>query len=124
MGKISSIADGSVAVTDSPAFKLIFPVGADEDNNDNNDRHLPGWNKKAKFRLESDENGNLILPDPDLNGGLKLVQMDKIIRAFLSHHYRELILQVIGNKWMICQPIFRRSIQQSQGSRTMGADPR
>lgn len=102
MGKICSVTDGSVAVRDGPALKLIFTVGGEEDKDEDDDRPLPGRNKKVKFSLESDETGNLILPDPDSNGGLKLVQLEKIIRAFLSHHYREFVLPVTGEKWMMC----------------------
>jgi hypothetical protein len=37
---------------------------------------------------KKDRNGIPILPDPNADGGMKLVNMEKMIRAFLTAHYR------------------------------------
>ena len=45
--------------------------------------------KKASFAIEVDEDGRLILPDPDADGGEKWCFMEQIFRAFIATHYSE-----------------------------------
>jgi hypothetical protein len=61
-------------------------LGNDEEEEDS-DRDLPTRRKKTKYVFDTDDEGYLILPDPDEEGDMKLAKMEQIIRAFLSIHY-------------------------------------
>jgi len=62
--------------------------GNDEGETDSDDRELPKSNKRSMIPYKKDRNGIPILPDPNADGGMKLVNMEKMIRAFLTAHYR------------------------------------
>jgi hypothetical protein len=45
---------------------------------------------------EKDRNGVPILPDPNADGGMKLIHMEKLIWAFLTAHYRKSWLHLLS----------------------------
>jgi hypothetical protein len=61
--------------------------GDDKGEVDSDDRELPKINKRSMIPYKKDQNGIPILPDPNADGGMKLVNMKKLIRAFLTAHY-------------------------------------
>jgi hypothetical protein len=44
--------------------------------------------KKSKLTLETDDDGNPVLPNPDKGGGMKAAQMEQAMRTFLTAKYR------------------------------------
>jgi hypothetical protein len=70
-------------------------LGNDEEEEDS-DRDLPTRRKKTKYTFDMNDEGHVILPDPDGEGDMKLSKMEQLIRAFLSIHY----LRPVSISWI------------------------
>ena len=60
------------------------------------DQELPKLKKRSTIPYEKDRNGIPILPDPNADGGMKLINMEKLIRAFFTAHYHKSWLHLLS----------------------------
>jgi hypothetical protein len=68
---------------------LIHSSLGNEDDDEDSDRNLPARKKRTKYLFDTDDDGHLILPDPDGERDMKLMKMEQLVRAFLTEHYRK-----------------------------------
>ena len=66
---------------------LMQNLKGDGDQDEDSDRDLHTQKKQMKYTFATDDDGFVILPDPDEEPDMKLAQMEQLIRAFIAGHY-------------------------------------